>query len=119
MAFTDPITITIAGNAKVLGRVSTNGTSAIYSNADGTYQLTISHQVTKDQKIRTLSRLDFKKVVADPLTNVNDYEILSTYAVSERPSFGFSGTEVKDQLAGFNTWHALAANQDKLYGRES
>lgn len=116
--FADPITITIAAVPKTLARVSTKDMSAVYKTADGAYTLNISHQVTKD-KIRSLSRLDFKKVVADPLTAINDFEILSTYAVSERPNFGFSGTEVKDQLAGFNTWHALAASQDKLFNLES
>jgi len=122
VAFADPITVTIAGNAKVLGRLSTNGTSSIYATSDGIYTLTISHEIVKRNKkdyIRSVARLDFKKVVADPLTSVNDYEILTTYNVAERPTFGFSSTEQKDQLAGFNTWHALAANQDKIFARES
>lgn len=116
--FADPITITIASVPKTLARISTNGTSAVYQTSDGAYTLSISHQIAKD-KIRTVARLDFKKVVADPLTAVNDFETHSCYSVQERPNFGFSGTEVKDQLAGFNTWHALAASQDKLFNRES
>lgn len=116
--FADPITITIAGNAKVLARIQTSGTSATYETSDGAYKLSISHQVTKD-KIRTMARLDFRKVVADPLTAVNDFETHSSYCVQERPNFGFTVTEVKDQLAGFNAWHALAASQDKLFNRES
>lgn len=123
MAFSDPITITIAAVAKTLNRLSSTSNNrtitSVYGTDDGVYNLTISHTRTNDGKIRSVSRLDFKKIVADPLTAVNDYEILSTYAVSERPEVGFSVTEVKDQLAGFNTWHGLAANQDKLYGRQS
>lgn len=123
--FADPITITIASVAKVMGRLSSNGTSSVYATVDGLYTLSISHQLVKpakgknSSKIRSLARLDFKKVVADPLTAVNDYEFLTTYAVSERPEVGFTSTELKDQLAGFNTWHALGANQDKLFARES
>jgi hypothetical protein len=120
--FADPITVTIAGNAKTLGRVSTNGTSSVYKTSDGVYTLTISHQrTTKNGKsyIRSMARLDFKKVVADPLTSVNDFETLSTYTVEERPDFGFTSTEVKDQLAGYNTWFGLSASQDKIIGGES
>lgn len=117
--FADPITITIAGSGKSLARISTNGNSAVYRTADGLYTLTISHQNTGKNRIRTLSRLDFKKVVADPLTAVNDFETLSTYYVEERPSFGFSNTEIKDQITGFNTWAVLSATQDKLLGSES
>jgi hypothetical protein len=116
--FADPITITIAAVPKTLARISTNGTSAVYQTSDGAYTLNISHQITKD-KIRTLTRLDYKKVVADPLTAVNDYETHSDYTVQERPNFGFSDTEVKDQLAGFQAWLGLAATQDKLFNRES
>lgn len=119
MAFSDPITITINAVAHVLGRVSTNGTSAVYSNADGTTVLNISHQITKDNKIRSLRKLETKKVVADPLTEVNDYGLLTTYSVTERPMFGFSSTEVKNQQTGFNNWDNAGATQDKLYGRES
>lgn len=123
MAFSDPITITIAAVAKTLNRLSSTSNNrtitSVYATDDGFYTLTISHTKTNDGKIRSVSRLDFKKIVADPLTAANDYETLSTYAVSERPEVGFSVTEMKDQLAGFNTWHGLAANQDKLYGRQS
>lgn len=120
--FADPITITIAAVPKTLARVSTNGTSSVYRTSDGLYNLTISHQVAKDGRIRSVSRLDQKKVVADPLTAVNDFETLTNYSVQERPSFGFSSTEVKDQLTGFNTWHAATgagAAQDKIFALES
>lgn len=116
--FADPITITISGSGKVLARTSSNGTSAIYESADGNYKLQISHQLTKD-KIRTLARLDSRAVVADPLTAVNDYETLTTFAVFERPLIGFTQPNVEAQWIGFNTWFILSANQIKLYGKES
>jgi hypothetical protein len=121
--FADPITITLpTGGAKVMARQSTNGTSAVYATSDGLFTLTISHQnVNKNNQVyvRTVSRLDQKKVVADPLTAVNDYQTLTTYTIEERPSFGFTNTEVKDQLSGYQTWLVLTATQDKLLGRES
>lgn len=116
--FADPITITISGSGKVMARVSSTGTSSKYESADGNHQLTISHQISKD-KIRTLSRLDVRKIVADPLTAVNDFETLTTFTVSERPLVGFTQAEVEAQHAGMSTWHVLNATQVKLYGKES
>lgn len=120
--FADPITITIAGVGKTLARISTQGTSSRYQTADGFYTLDISHQVVRKNNqnyVRTLARLEFKKVVADPLSNLNDYQTCTTYTVEEKPDFGFTNTEVKDQLTGFTTWDVLSATQDKLLNRES
>jgi len=117
--FADPITVTVAGVAKVMGRVSTNGTSAVYATADGIYQLTISHQRQSNGRIRTVSRLDFKKIVTNPLDSTNDWDTISHYTVEERPAFGFTSTEIKDNLNGFTTWLVLTATQDKLLATES
>lgn len=123
--FADPITITINAVAKVLARVQSTGTSSKYSTSDGVYTLNISHQRSVKggvPTIRTVSRLDFKKVVTDPLTSTNDYGFLSNYSVTERPEFGFTLQEVKDQQTGFNTWHAATGAglaQEKLFGGES
>lgn len=117
--FADPITITVAGVGKVMARIQTNGTSAVYQSADQLWKLLISHQVSKDGKIRTLERLEQKKVVADPLTALLDYQTLVTQHVIERPNFGFVIQDVKDQVAGHNTWDSLAATQDKAFALES
>jgi hypothetical protein len=116
--FSDPQIVTINSVAKSMPRISSSGTSAVYSNADGSYTLSISHTKTGKDRIRSLTRLDYKKVVADPLTSVNDYEVLSNYEVIDRPAFGFTLTEVQQQLAGFHAWLDATAI-GKLFGQES
>lgn len=115
--FADPQSITVNGVAKSMARVESTGKKAIYSNADGTFTMTISHQVLKD-KIRTLVRVDQRKVVADPLTAVNDYATLSTMHIIERPLYGFSATELEHQLVAQEAWQD-ATSIGKLYGQES
>lgn len=113
----DPQVVTVNAVAQSMPRVEIDGQKAIYRKSDGTYQLTISHQVQKD-KIRSVARLDFKAVVADPLTAENDYETLSTYVVVERPSYGFTMTNLEQQITGFKTWLDNTM-VDKLFGLES
>lgn len=115
--FADPITITINGSAKVMARVSSTGTSSVYQTSDGNYKVTISHTETKD-KIRSLVRLDQRKVAADPLTAENVYVTLTQYTVFERPIFGFTSTEMDQQNSGFETWMDSTVI-GKLFGKES
>jgi hypothetical protein len=117
MAFTDPITITINAVAKVLARIMSDGQSAVYQNADGTYKLTISHTISKG-RIRSMARLDQRAIVPDPLTAVNDYETFSSYYVTDRPEVGFTAAQVDQQRAGFFAWMNTAVS-DKIYGQES
>lgn len=118
MAFPDPITITINAVAHQLARIQTDGLMSVYSNPDGTVKFTISHQVQKDGKVRTMSRLDQTKVATDPVSSQNKSVTLSEYRVIERPSFGFSATEVDNVIQGHKTWESTA-NVTKLYGKES
>jgi hypothetical protein len=115
--FTDPEVVTVNAVAKSMPRVSSKDNSSIYQLADGTFKLTLSHTPTKD-RIRSMGRIDQRKVVADPLTSVNDYETLSFYFVIDRPIYGFSSTEVEQLVAGLKTWLDNTAI-DKLYGLES
>lgn len=115
--FADPQSVTVAGTPHSLPRVSSSGTSAVYQKSDENWKLSISHQ-KQNGKIRTVARIDQRAVVADPLTAVNDFEILTTYIVIERPIVGFSSTNVNDQIAGFKTW-LDSTNVGKLFGQES
>lgn len=115
--FTDPQSITISGNAKSLVRVSSTGTSSMYRTADGLFELTISHTLTKG-RVRTMAKLLQKAIVPDPLTSVNDYETLQTYFVTDRPEVGYSDATIDAQWAGLKTWLSTATNT-KLYSLES
>jgi hypothetical protein len=115
--FSDPQSVTIDGNAKSMPRVSTNGKSAVYANADESYKMTLSHQES-NKRVRSMMRLDYRKVVTDPLTSEQDYDTLTTYIVIDRPEYGFSSTEVVNQIAGLEGW-VDATSVGKLYGKES
>jgi hypothetical protein len=115
--FADPQTVTVATVAQVMPKISSKDTSSIYSKADGSFKVAISHTPSKD-RTRSMARIDQRAVVADPLTSVNDYETLSFYCVIDRPNYGFSNTQIKDLVAGFQSW-LTAGNVDKLIGLES
>jgi hypothetical protein len=116
--FSDPISITVNSVAQSLARVSTSGQQSIYEKADGTYKLTISHQITGKGRIRSLLKFDHKAVVTNPLDTSNDYDTETFSVVWDRPQFGFTVTDGQNDWAGFKAWldnTALA----KVFGKES
>lgn len=115
---TDPQTVTVNSVAKVMPRVLSTGTSAKYMLADESFTLDISHQTAKDGRIRSMAKTTQRAVVADPLTNVNDYETLSIHTVIDRPNYGFTQAQVEQLVAGHFAWQNTAMVA-KLFGRES
>jgi hypothetical protein len=115
--FSDPQSVTVNAVAQSMPRVQTQGRESTYQKSDQTYTLTIGSIQSKD-RVNTRVRLDQRKVVADPLTAVNDYETLSVSLLINRPLAGFSMTECEQLIAGFKTWLDNTAI-DKLYGQES
>lgn len=120
MAFSDPQTVTIAGTASSLARISTGENTSTYATADGAVKLRISH--TYGRRNRRLVRLDVTKVAADPfMTGVNQEYSESIQLVIDSPKVGFTNTEIKDAvvaLAGFLTASTNAATV-KIVGGES
>jgi hypothetical protein len=125
--FADPITVTVAGSGKVMPRIESTGSRAVYQTADGLWTLTISHtkipksKGSKSLKIRSVARLVQKAIVADVLTAENDFEENVTQMIDERPEFGFSSTAVVDQFVGMFNWLTASTNAAliKFYGGES
>lgn len=119
--FGDPQSVTIAGAAKSMPRVSTGDLKSTYSNSDETWRLSISHQKAAKGRIRSLVRFDNKAVVTNPLDSTNDYDTLTVYLVVERPAYGFNAQELKDRLTGYFAWFAASsyAASDKIFGLES
>lgn len=115
--FTDPQVVTVNAVAQSMPRVTSTGLKSVYSKVDGNWILTISHTESKD-RIRSMARVDQRAVVADPLTAVNDYETLSFYVVVDRPTYGFTQTQVDQLIAGVKTWLDTTAS-GKLFGKES
>jgi methyl-accepting chemotaxis protein len=114
----DPITLTVNGVANSLNRISTGDLTSSYSTADESLKTTIKHQRTSSDRIRTTIDVVQRKVVSDPLTSENDYDTLTFRLLIDRPSVGWTATEVdyvNQALAGFLT----TANVGKLYGLQS
>jgi len=114
--FADPQTITIAGSAKSLVRISDDGLKSIYQTADEEYRFTISHRKSGNRTQRMI-RLDRRIVAADPLTAANQYASAGVYIVIDQPAFGFTSTQLKDACAGLMAWFDATA-QGKLLASE-
>lgn len=116
--FADPQSVTVNAVAQSMPRIDTGNKRTIYQKADGTFTLTISHQVVSGDRVRSMARIDQKAIVPDPLTAVNDYETLSFYVVIDRPLAGFTSTQTDQLITGFKSWLDSTAI-GKLYGQES
>jgi predicted Zn-dependent peptidase len=118
MALTDPQVVTVNAVAQSMPRILTSGTSAKYQKADESFSLSISHEGSKGNRIRSMARIDQRAIVADPLTAENDYQTLSFYCVLDRPNYGFTQAQIEQLIAGFKTWldNTMVG---KLTGQES
>lgn len=115
--FSDPISITINSVAKSFARISQQGNSAVYQTADGLYRLTISHQTTNKGRIRTLFKMEQKKLVTSPIDSSNDYDTEIIATTFDRPAFGFTNTDVNNDWAGYKAYLDSTAI-GKLLGME-
>jgi predicted Zn-dependent peptidase len=114
--FTDPQSVTIDAVAHSMPRISSDGMSSLYSEANETLKMRISHQESKG-RTRRMVRLDLRVVAADPLTSVNEYKTVGVYLVVDQPEFGFSADAIDDVVQGFKTWLSTA-NVTKVLGNE-
>jgi len=121
MALADPQSITVNAVAKSMPRITSSGQNSTYQMGDQTFGLNVKHTpFSKDKKSRVKSLASFtqRKVVADPLTAVNDYENLIISVQIDRPLAGFTSTEVDQMVTGFKSW-LDSTMVGKLYGQES
>lgn len=103
----DPQSVTIDATPHSMPRVSTEPSKSLYSEADETLKMTISHQESRG-RTRHMARLDMRVVAADPLTAVNEYQTCGVYLVIDEPEYGFSDDAIDDIVQGFKTWLATA-----------
>jgi hypothetical protein len=117
--FTDPQSVTRNSVAISLAKTKVGDLNSFYQSADGNYTLTISHQETNAQRVRTLVKLTERKVVTDPLSTANDYDTCQFQLTIDRPLVGWSATEIGymvTALTGLVNGTGVVA---KLYGEES
>jgi len=119
MALADPQSVTI-GTAVSMPRVRTGESSATYGAADGTSDLTVTHQVAKGRR-RSLIRVSRRKVSTDVLTDTKS-EIGAVVNISiDRPGVGFTEAELLELVSGAFGWGTAStnANLKKVLGLES
>jgi hypothetical protein len=120
----DPMSLTIGATTYSLPRTAltseprNNRTVAVYKDSSQTITLTVTQEETGKSRLRHLVRVEWKKIVADPLTAANDYDQVSINYTIDRPLAGFSVADViafRAGLAGLLT----DATVTKLFGGES
>lgn len=115
--FTDPQVITVNAVPFSMPRIASVGQKSTYQSNDIVLALNISHVLAKD-RVRSMARVDWKLIVPDPLSQINDYETMSYYSVLDRPLAGFSSAQASQLITGYKTWMD-ATVIGKLYGQES
>jgi hypothetical protein len=118
--YSDPQSVTISG-ANSLARTGISNTTGIFSKDDGTVTLSVGHSKSKANRVRSTARVDFSKIIADPLvTGTNLRLSASVYIVLDKPLNGFTVAEQVQLITGLTTWLTAStnANATKLGGGE-
>lgn len=90
-------TVTIAGTATPLPRVSSEKNSGTFKSNDGTITETVSH--TYGRRTRRMFRLDHSKVAPDPLiSSQNIVHSMGAYLVVDTPLTGYTVAQQKEIL---------------------
>jgi len=109
MAFADPQSVTIAGTATSLPRVSSGTGSGSFSTPDQATKLTVSH--TYGKRTRHLIRLDNTKTAADPLmAGVNVQASMSAYLVVDVPKSGYTLQQQADIVNALTAYLTASTN---------
>lgn len=117
--FSDPQSITVAGAAKSMPRISSGDLSGRFRTGDGAYELNISH--TGGKRERSVIRVNSRKIGANPLDPAKNLPYLaSCYVVLDAPAetSGFTSTELEDLVKALAAYLS-AANVTKFVGKES
>jgi len=117
LALADPQTVTVNSVAKTLALIVKEGRKSTYLTSDGLFELTVSHQPSKD-RVRSQMQIVQKAIVADPLTAVNDYDFLKFYCVFDHPNAGFTLAQSQQLIAAFQVW-LDSTMVGKIVGQES
>jgi hypothetical protein len=115
MAFTDPISLTVATVARSLAKIFSPNSQGRYQKSDGTELLTIGHTPftqakTGEARIRHMGRLDVSATVLNPVSNSNEVKRLGVYFVIDRPVTGFTNAQVVDYAVGLFDWGKASSN---------
>jgi hypothetical protein len=91
--------VTIAGSAVALPRVSSEKNSGTFKSNDGLVTETVSH--TYGRRNRRMFRLDHSKVAPDPLiSSTNIVHSMGVYLVVDTPLTGYTVAQQKEVIDG-------------------
>lgn len=94
MSLTDPQSVTVATVTSSLPKTGTGPTSAVYTSADGSLALAISHLYGK--RNRRTARLTQTKLITDPIVPAqNTRTSMSVYMVWDTPPLGMTAADQK------------------------
>lgn len=116
----DPQSVTINAVAQSLPAIARGVNNSVYQKDDGTVKLSISHQYGK--RNRRTARLDFSKIVADPLVPAQNQKVsMSTYLVIDSPLTGLTNVEIKQVVDGLTAYltASTGAKVTSMIGGES
>lgn len=118
--FTDPQSVTINAVAQSLPRTESGGQAASYTKEDGTVVLMVSHQETKNGRLRHAVKLDQNKIAADPFIAGNSRMAGAAITlVIDEPNGGqFTNNELLLLAKALVGW-ATDANLTKVIAGES
>lgn len=115
--FSEPQSVTIAGSAKSLPRVSFGDRKGIFEDTLGN-RLTVTH--TTGRRNRHIVRLDVTKTAADPLLDgVSKQYSMSAQLLLDYPPVGFVAADQEAIADALADWCATAGNLTKVTGGES
>lgn len=130
MAFGDPQSVTItgynSGAAISLPRTEDQQYRSAYTSSDGLYRLEISHMPSgrvgaTNYRVKSMAKLTVTVIATDPFNaDRNISQTASVWVVVDRPSYGFSQTNLVNIAAALFTLLTASSNAAlvKLTGNE-
>lgn len=121
MAFSDPQTVSVAGEALTLPRVSSGVNSGAFRYSDD-YTLVLSVTHTEGKRNRHIARLKYERVLADPLQPALNIPVdMSVTLTVDTPKRGLDNEGIQDIVGGLVGWLTAntGANVVKLVGGQN
>lgn len=115
MALSDPQSVTIGTTpgAVSLPRVNAGSNVGTFSNYDA--KTTLKVQTNYGKRTRREARLDFSKIVTDPLVSTTNVLVSGTVRLNiDVPPTGFSAAEQKDLAVALLTWLTASSNANLI-----
>lgn len=117
MALSDPQSVTLSGAGINLARTDLAKNKGSFISSTGEVEMTISSTFNAKSGASTLVRLDRKKAIVDPLTNVSRITTASVWLVCRRPDNGtWSVSELSDLVKALGAYVATASYPRVLVG---